>query len=47
MDRDEAELTSVVGRCLQESFVDGLVGILELHVLPYEGDAYLLGSLLT
>ena len=35
---DEAELATAVGSSLQERFVDGLVGILQLDVLTDEGD---------
>ena len=35
---DEAELATAVGSRLQECFVDGLVGILQLDVLTDEGD---------
>ena len=35
---DEAELAAAVGSSLQERFVDGLVGILQLDVLTDEGD---------
>ena len=35
---DEAELAAAVGSRLQERFVDGLVGILQLDVLTDEGD---------
>ena len=35
---DEAELAATVGSRLQERFVDGLVGILQLDVLTDEGD---------
>ena len=35
---DEAELAATVGGRLQERFVDGLVGILQLDVLTDEGD---------
>ena len=35
---DEAELATAVGSRLQECFVDGLVGILQLDVLTDEGN---------
>ena len=44
MDGDEVELAPVICRSLEEGFIYGFVGILELNILAHKSDVYCFGS---
>ena len=45
VDGDQAELTTTIGSRLEQGFINRLIGILELYVLPDQGNGHLVLSL--